>query len=139
MAVRARVHTSARVRAASPAHARQRLDEAPRARVVEIQRSRLLAAAASVVDERGFSHTTVAHITERARVSRRTFYDLFEDREDCLLAVFEDAVGLVRREVLALAGAPGLDWRGRVRAGLWALLSFLDREPVLARVCVVQT
>lgn len=139
MAVRARVHTRARVRAAAPARARQRLDEAPRARVVEIQCSRLLAAAASVVDERGFSHTTVAHITERARVSRRTFYDLFDDREDCLLAVFEDAVGLVRREVLAAAGAAGGDWRGRVRAGLWAILSFLDREPVLARVCIVQT
>lgn len=140
MAVRARVHTHARVRAAAPARARQRLDEAPRARVVEIQRSRLLAAAASVVDERGYSHTTVAHITERARVSRRTFYDLFDDREDCLLAVFEDAVGLVRREVsVAVAGTKGSDWRERVRTGLWAILSFLDREPVLARVCVVQT
>ena len=139
MAVRARVHTRTRVRAPAPARARQRLDDAPRARVVEIQRSRLLAAAASVVDERGFPHTTVAHIAERARVSRRTFYDLFNDREDCLLAVFEDAVGLVRREVLAAVGAAGPDWRARVRAGLWAILSFLDREPVLARVCVVQT
>lgn len=139
MAVRAGTPTRVRVRATVPTHARQRLDEAPRARVVEIQRSRLLAAAAGVVDERGYAHTTVAHITERARVSRRTFYDLFDDREDCLLAVFEDAVGLVRREVLAAAGTPGLDWRARVRTGLWAILSFLDREPVLARVCVVQT
>jgi AcrR family transcriptional regulator len=91
------------------------------------------------VDERGYAHTTVAHITERARVSRRTFYDLFDDREDCLLAVLEDAVGLVRREVLMVAGVAGHDWRARMRAGLWAILSFLDREPVLARVCVVQT
>ena len=139
MAVRARTHTGVRVRVAAPARARQRLDEAPRARVVEIQRSRLLAAAAGVVDERGYTHTTVAHITGRARVSRRTFYNLFDDREDCLLAVLEDAVGLIRREVLAAAGTPGLDWRARVRAGLWAILSFLDRERVLARVCVVQT
>jgi AcrR family transcriptional regulator len=139
MAVRARAHTRARVRAAAPARARQRLDEAPRARVVEIQRSRLLAAAASVVDERGYANTTVAHITERARVSRRTFYDLFDDRGDCLLAVLEHGVGLARREVLAAAEAAGTDWSGRVRAGLWAILSFLDREPVLARVCVVQT
>jgi AcrR family transcriptional regulator len=140
MAVRDRVPARARVRqAASPVRARQRLGEAPRARVIEIQRSRLLAAAAGVVDERGYAHTTVAHITERARVSRRTFYDLFDDREDCLLAVFEDAVGLVRGEALAAAGAAGPDWRARVRAGMWAILSFLDREPVLARVCVVQT
>jgi AcrR family transcriptional regulator len=106
---------------------------------VEIQRSRLLAAAAGVVDERGYAHTTVAHMTERARVSRRTFYDLFDDREDCLLAVFEDAIGLARREVLTAADMAGSEWRARVRAGLWAILSFLDREPVLARVCVVQT
>ena len=32
----------------------------------------------------------------------------------------------------------GLAWRERVRGGLWAILSFLDREPALARVCVVQ-
>jgi AcrR family transcriptional regulator len=140
MAVRARVHTRARVRAAAPVRARQRLDEAPRARVVEIQRSRLLAAAASVVDERGYAHTTVAHITERARVSRRTFYDLFDDREDCLLVVLEHGVGLARREVLAATSEVAeTNWCGRVRAGLWAILSFLDREPVLARVCVVQT
>ncbi len=106
--------------------------------MVEIQRSRLLMAASGVVDELGYAHTTVAHITARARVSRRTFYDLFDNREDCLLAVFEDVVGLIRGEVLAITGVEGLDWRGRVRGGLWAILSFLDREPVLARVCVVQ-
>jgi AcrR family transcriptional regulator len=106
--------------------------------VGEIQRSRLLAAASGVVYEVGYSRTTVAHITRRARVSRRTFYDLFEDREDCVMAVFEDAVVRVRREVMQATGASSLDWRERVRAGLWAILSFFDREPVLAQVCVVQ-
>jgi AcrR family transcriptional regulator len=139
MAARASSHTRARVKTPSTgARARQRLGGVPRARVGEIQRSRLLVATASVVDELGYANTTVAHITERARISRRTFYDLFADREDCVLALFEDVVGMARREVLAAAGAPGLDWCEQVRAGLWAILSFLDREPVLARVCVVQ-
>ena len=44
---------------------------------------------------------------------------------------------LVRGE-LAGAGLEGLAWRERVRGGLWTILSFLDREPALARVCVVQ-
>jgi AcrR family transcriptional regulator len=151
---RASVRTRARVRSgalgsAAPALSRKRPGEASSsaaaaaaasggARVIEIQRSRLLAAASGVVDELGYSRTTVTHITQRARVSRRTFYDLFEDREDCVLAVFEDVVGLLRREVLAAAGVEGMDWRERVRAGLWTILLFLDREPVLARVCVVQ-
>jgi AcrR family transcriptional regulator len=105
--------------------------------VVEIQRSRLLTAALGAVDEIGYARTTVAHITGRARVSRRTFYDLFDNREDCLLAALESVVGLIGEE-LAAAGLEDLSWRERVRAGLWTILSFLDREPVLARVCVVQ-
>jgi AcrR family transcriptional regulator len=101
-----------------------------------MQRARLLGAAVVVVDEVGWSRVTVAHVCSRARVSRRTFYDLFEDREDCLLAVLQDTVGLIASE-LSGAGLDGLSWRERVRGGLWTILCFFDREPVLARVCVV--
>jgi AcrR family transcriptional regulator len=45
---------------------------------------------------------SVARVTGRAGVSRRTFYDLFEDREDCFLAAFEEA--LARASVLATGG-----------------------------------
>ena len=107
------------------------------ARLTEIQRVRLLAAAIRAVDELGYADTTVADITSRARVSRRTFYELFADREACLAAVLEDALGLIGAE-LAAANLDGLAWRERIRAGLFTILSFLDREPVLARVCVVQ-
>ena len=98
---------------------------------------RLLAAAVRAVDELGYADTTVADITGRARVSRRTFYELFSDREACLGAVLEDALGLIAGE-LAAAELDGLAWRERVRVGLFTILSLLDREPVLARVCVVQ-
>ena len=107
------------------------------ARFAEIQRARLLAAAVRAVEELGYPDTSVADITTRARVSRRTFYELFSDREECLSAVLEDVLGLIVAE-LAAAGLDRLAWRERVRAGLWAVLSFFDREPALARVCVVQ-
>jgi AcrR family transcriptional regulator len=109
----------------------------PREQLVEIQRSRLLAAAVVAVDELGYADTTVSEITTRARVSRRTFYELFANREECVAAVLEDVVALVEGE-LAAADLEGLAWRERVRGGVWAILSFLDREPALARVCVVQ-
>jgi AcrR family transcriptional regulator len=109
----------------------------PRVQVSEMQRARLLAAATASIAELGYSRVSVAHITARARVSRRTFYDLFSGREDCLLAVLQGAVEQVRGEIVA-AGPAGLAWRERVRGGLLAILLFLDREPVLARVCVVQ-
>jgi AcrR family transcriptional regulator len=107
------------------------------AQIVEIQRSRLLAAAVKAVDELGYADTSVSDVTNRARVSRRTFYELFSNREECLIAVLEDVVALIAEEV-SHAGIEGLVWRERVRTGLWVILSFLDREPVLARVCVVQ-
>jgi AcrR family transcriptional regulator len=107
-----------------------------RAQIVEIQRSRLLAAAVKAVDELGYGRVTVADITSRARVSRRTFYEMFANREECLAAVLENVVGLVGGEI-ARAGLGGLAWRERVRGGLLATLSFFDREPALARVCIV--
>jgi AcrR family transcriptional regulator len=110
---------------------------APGLQVSEIQRSRLLAAAVKVVEQYGYSHTTVAHITGRARVSRRTFYELFENREDCLLAMFEDMLATIAGEI-ATAQLDGLSWRERIRGGLSAILGFFDREPTIARVCVVQ-
>ncbi len=106
-------------------------------RVVEIQRSRMLAAAAQAVEELGYARATVAHITRRAKVSRRTFYELFSNREECLIAALEDVVRRIHVELEA-AGLEGLAWRERIRGGLWTILSFFDREPVLARFCVVQ-
>jgi AcrR family transcriptional regulator len=108
-------------------------------RVAELQRARLISAAVLVVDELGWSAAKVAHITSRARVSRRTFYDLFEGREDCLRAVLEDIVVRIEGEFADAELTAGLGWAERVRGGLFAILSFFDREPVLARLCVVQS
>ncbi len=114
-----------------------RRGEDSRAQVSEMQRSRLLAAAVRTVDELGYAGASVAHVTQRARVSRRTFYELFANREECVAAVLEDAAQRIAMEI-ERAGLEGRSWRERVRGGLWVILSFLDREPALARVCVVQ-
>jgi AcrR family transcriptional regulator len=109
----------------------------PRVQVAEMQRARLLSAAVASISELGYARTSVAHITSRAHVSRRTFYDLFENREDCLLAVFHDAVQRIEMEIQA-SDLAGCEWCDRVRGGLLTILSFFDREPALARVCVVR-
>jgi AcrR family transcriptional regulator len=111
--------------------------DVPQGQVGEIQRSRLMAGAVAAIDELGYAQTTVAHITERSRVSRRTFYETFADREACLAAVLEQAIAMVQAD-LAAAELQDLPWRAQIRAGLCAILAFLDREPALARVCVVQ-
>ncbi len=109
----------------------------PRTRVGEIQRSRLLAGAAATIDELGYPRATVGRMTARARVSRRTFYQMFANRDECFAAVLEEVAAVLGAE-LAAAELGDLSWRERVRVGLWRILTFLDREPALARVCVVQ-
>ncbi len=106
--------------------------------IAELQRVRILRAAAKAVEEHGYTAVTVAHITARARISRRTFYELFMDREQCLLAVLRDIERQLTAE-LQEADLDGLPWRERVRLGLWTVLRFFDREPVLARFCVVES
>jgi AcrR family transcriptional regulator len=110
----------------------------PHPQVAEIQRTRLLNATVSAVDELGYADASVTQITARARISRRTFYELFDNREECVAAVLDDTLERARRQV-ASASAESLPWREHVRRGLWAILSFFDREPALARVCLVQS
>ena len=59
----------------------------------EANRRRALAAMTEVVGERGYAETTVRDVLERARMSRRTFYQLFDNREHCFLAAYEHARG----------------------------------------------
>jgi AcrR family transcriptional regulator len=98
--------------------------------VPEFQRTRLLNATVAVVSELGYKRMTAARVSARAGVSRKTFYDLFEDREDCFLAAFDQAVDELAAVVLPVYEAEG-EWVARLRTGLGALLEFLDGEPAL--------
>jgi AcrR family transcriptional regulator/DNA-binding MarR family transcriptional regulator len=109
----------------------------PRGRVTEIQRNRMLAAAVQTIEELGYGGMTVARVIARAQVSRKTFYDVFRDREDCFLAAFDHTVAQMRAAVVE-AAARESNWRDALRAGLARLLRLMDREPGLARLCVVE-
>lgn len=102
----------------------------------EIQRARMLAALVAVVREVGPGQLTVTHIVERSGVSRRTFYEVFEDREDCFLAALQEATDRATQRALAAAAGQEL-WREQLRAGLKALLELFDEDPGLAGLCVV--
>jgi len=98
----------------------------------------MLAAMVDVVAERGAANVTVARVVARSGVSRRTFYELFNDREDCFLAAFDDAIARIAGEVLPAYEQPGR-WRERMRAALTALLEVLDYEPGMGRLVIVET
>jgi AcrR family transcriptional regulator/DNA-binding MarR family transcriptional regulator len=100
----------------------------------------MLSAAARVVSEYGYQKMSVARVTGGARVSRRTFYDVFQDREDCFLAIFQDALSRASERVSGAyesANADGPAWCGRLRAALTELLMFFDEEPKVASLLVV--
>jgi AcrR family transcriptional regulator len=107
-----------------------------RAHVDEIQRARLLAAMVEVSSEHGPVDATVARVVARAGVSRRTFYDLFEDRRQCFLAAWEDAVARASARAVP-AYERGGDWAERLRLGLTALLRFFEAERDAGRLLIV--
>jgi AcrR family transcriptional regulator/DNA-binding MarR family transcriptional regulator len=96
----------------------------------------MLSASARVVGEYGYNGLTVSRITAGANVSRRTFYEQFTGREDCFLELFELAA--TRAETLARNAATAhKSWREQVRAGLSALLLFIEEEPAAGSLLVV--
>ncbi len=109
-----------------------------RAGVAEIQRARIIAAMGELVRESGAGGVSVAHVVARSGVSRRTFYEQFDDREDCFLAAFDRAVLRAGGTAVPAYGAGG-SWRARIAGGLEAVLGFLDSEPELGYLCVVGT
>lgn len=101
------------------------------------QRGRMLEAMAGVVCEKGYAAATVADVIARARVSRKTFYEQFRDKEDCFLAAYDAGVELLLGALRAAGGESGdvLEAaRSRVRAYLEALAS----EPVFARTFMIE-
>ena len=102
-----------------------------------MQRRRLLLAFGEVASTSGLETATVGRVCEQAAVSRRTFYELFSDREDCLLAAFDQAIERFGRRVRPVFVAKG-PWRERIRRALVALLEQLDTEPDIARLCIVE-
>jgi AcrR family transcriptional regulator len=115
------------------------------AHVQEMQRRRLLLAMRELSGEVGLANATVGQVCKRSRMSRRTFYELFDSRDDCFLAAFEQALEQIGERVLPVWGQPspegrqGEGWKDGVRSALQALLVFFDEQPQLARLCVVET
>lgn len=109
-----------------------------RARVGEIQRARIIAAMTELCGERGAANVTVAHVVARSGVSRRTFYETFEDGEACFLAAIDEALGRLTEQVLP-AYERECRWRERIKATLVALLSFLEDESGMGHLLIVET
>lgn len=101
------------------------------------KREKILVGMLEEVGANGYDPTSVRTILARTGLYRQAFYDYFPDKDVCFQHAF--AGGVARLEKIVREAAAGQsDWRSRLRAGLAALLDFLDSEPDIGRALVVE-
>ena len=124
--------------------ARRRPDQIPGGRhglapeeVADSQRSRILAAMIDAVGRDGYQAARVADVIAHAGVSRKTFYEHFEDKEHCFIAAYQQSLARLLSVTLDAFEAQD-EWVDSLRAGLTALLNALAYDPAVARMCFVE-
>lgn len=103
---------------------------------VHQHRKRLLEGMAHAVAAKGYAETTIADIVREASVSRRTFYEHFSTKAECLIALYE-AASHNALMVLRDAIDPEHEWQERLEVALNAYLGAMAQNPVLMRTLFI--
>jgi AcrR family transcriptional regulator len=109
----------------------------PREVVVNHQRQRLLAGAATTLAEYGYAAITVERIIEAAGVSRSTFYENFDNKRECMLAAHEEAFDHLTAGLFRACAAQS-EWGGKVAAAIRIAIDFAVGSPAEARLLVLE-
>lgn len=111
----------------------------PREAVTESQRNRIHQAMIEVVSDRGYPETRVVDVIGVAGVSRKTFYELFDSKEDCFLAAYDVLLeNLLGDATNAFESNSDASWAERIAASLTTLLEHLATHPGEARFAIVE-
>ncbi len=105
--------------------------------LVSEHRSRLLEGMAHAVAQKGYAATTIADVVREASVSRRTFYEHFDGKDRCLVALYE-AASHNALKVLQGALDPGQPWQAQLEHVLSAYFAGLASNPVLLRTLYIE-
>ena len=103
----------------------------------EAKRRRILIGMLETVGAVGYDGASVRAVLDRTGLYRQAFYDNFSDKDACYLEAFDFGVAEIETAIAAAVKGEGA-WRGRLRAGLEALLDRLDAEPDRGRALVVE-
>jgi AcrR family transcriptional regulator len=106
--------------------------------IADHQRQRLLLAAASLAEEKGYSAVTVMDLTRRARVDTRSFYRLFPNKREVFRALHE----LLFRQIIAVTASgfsAGNTWPERVWEAGRAFAQYVEQNPTLAHASFVDS
>ncbi len=100
------------------------------------KREKILEGMLEAVGAEGYDATSVRTVLDRTGLYRQAFYDHFADKDGCYLAALD--MGIARYEALVIrAAASEESWRGKLRAGLAALLDELDADSDFGRGVIV--
>lgn len=92
--------------------------------------NRLLDGLTTSIVERGYRDTTVADIVRHARTSKRTFYEQFAGKEQCLIELLRrnnsDLIAGIRASV-----APDDDWHAQIRSAVDAYVAHIRARPAI--------
>ena len=102
------------------------------------RRTRLLDAALDLLGTDGWQATTVRAICSRARLTPRYFYESFADREELLLALFDEIASEAAAVVLHSVTGAAEDARSKARAAIGAFIELVTDDPRKARVLFVE-
>jgi AcrR family transcriptional regulator len=101
-------------------------------------RARLTEGLAAAIAEKGYAAVTIADVVRIARVSKRTFYEHFADKEACFLALYaETSDELIELIATSAATAPG-SWEERIEAAARAYFERVAGEPELIRAALLE-
>jgi len=107
--------------------------------VAESQRARLLEGMAAAVGEHGYASTSIADVIARAGVSRKTFYEQFDGKDDCFATAYGTQMDRLLEVTLSAFEAEGPPWARRLRSALTALCAAIAGNPAVARLCFVES
>jgi AcrR family transcriptional regulator len=110
--------------------------DAARGDAAETHRLRLVGAMAAVLAEKAYASVTIADIARQARVSKRTFYEHFADKDACFVACYETLSEFTLQAVVE-AMAKKLPWAKRMSAATRAYLATLESQPALTRTLMM--
>jgi AcrR family transcriptional regulator len=101
-------------------------------------RARLTEGLATAIAEKGYAAVTIADVVRVARVSKRTFYEHFADKEACFLALYaETSDELLELIGNAVATARG-PWEERIGAAARAYFERVAAEPEVIRAGLLE-
>jgi AcrR family transcriptional regulator len=102
------------------------------------QRERIIAAATTVFARDGYAAAGIDDVVARARVSRSSFYELFANKEACLLAVFERGMETMAMALAEVAAQP-LRPRERIRSEVHTVAATFAANPDMARIVLIES